>query len=602
LGTANITATSLANITSSPAPVMVHAPVDSIIVTAGTLSDFSSTTACQSIGETNTYTAIACSGTGPGSGGCLKGNNVTNDVGPFTWTAPGSLATKDSSTCGSSANPNTCVYTAAAPGQGQVTASVSGTVSAGVPFTSCPVQRISLHDSNGSTGPATINTSSTVQLTADLVDTKGNTLTNAALQFNVTQRLVATATAGGSGALNTATVTGRVAGLTAIAPSCTPPGCNANLPPVFGNPFDVTVSGTSTAATVYAASTAGTSLVPITTSSNTVGTAITLPANPNSMMFAPDGSRLYLGGGTAPLMVLDPSTNAQSTVTGVLGKVLAISPDGATVITATDTTVYIAFPLSTVTPNFISVPFASASGAAFSPDYQTSAAGSASTGRAYIVGGDKLLAFVAAKASQTATIGAVHDVAFLQQGSFAYTAGGTASADTVGIFAACNNQRAATLATSAVPQFIRALPRGDGFVAAVSPALDVITVTTDGAAWANGTNCSPANPTNSVDAVAVGNYTPRQVIVSPTGNQVFIVSDQGLFAVDLAASPRTASPITLANDASITPTTGGMTLDGALLYVGGSDMKLHTINVSSGSDTSQTTLTFTPDLVAARPQ
>ena len=65
----------------------------------------------------------------------------------------------------------------------------------------------------------------------DLVDTKGNTLTNAALQFNATQRLVATAAAGGSGALNTATVTGRVPGLTAIVPSCTPPGCNANLPP-----------------------------------------------------------------------------------------------------------------------------------------------------------------------------------------------------------------------------------------------------------------------------------------------------------------------------------------------------------------------------------
>jgi hypothetical protein len=48
--------------------------------------------------------------------------------------------------------------------------------------------------------------------------------------------------------------------------------------------------------------------------------------------------------------------------------------------------------------------------------------------------------------------------------------------------------------------------------------------------------------------------------------------------------------------------TGGTTLDSTKLYVGGSDNAVHRIDVASGTDAQQITVSFTPDLVAVRPK
>ncbi len=586
LGTAAITATSTNNITSAPISANVHQQVDTIVIKPSSASDFSSPTACQSIGEKNTYTAVACSGSGAGTGGCSKGTDVTPLVGTFTWTVPGAVASADSS-CSTSSSPSSCVFTAAIPGQGQVTAAAAGIVSGGVPFTTCPVTKIAFHDANGSTAPVTIANAGTVTLTADVTDSKGTAVGVSPLFINP-QPLATTV----APSTNTITLTGQSAGLSAIVAACAPPLCNANLFPVFSNAFDVTVSGTSATTTVYAASTSGTSLVPIDSGSNAAAAAITLPSSPNSMMFHPNGSKLYLGSATADLMVVDTASKAVTTVSGALGKVLAVSPDGTTVLTATATNVYIAFPLLTSGTNVLKQSFANATGAAFSPDYQAATGGGGSNpgaGRIYVVGADKLLVYQTNKVPQVSTIGAVNDVDFLRQGSFAYTAGG---AGPVTVIATCNNANVGTVSAPASPQLIRALPQGTGMVAAQPPNLDVISATTDGA------GCPPtvSNTVNAVD-LGVGAYTPRQLIVSPTGNRVFVSSDKGLIAFNVGTSA--VSTISLAGGTP--PTTGGMTLDGNLLFVGSGSV-VHKIDANAGTDTAQIGLPFNADLIAVQPK
>ena len=94
-------------------------------------------------------------------------------------------------------------------------------------------------------------------------------------------------------------ITAVVPGTTTVTATCSNPDCNANLPAQYSiNQLTVTVPG-SHDTTVYAASTNSTTLVPITTSNNTAGTAITLPYAPNSILADPTGAHVYLGSATS---------------------------------------------------------------------------------------------------------------------------------------------------------------------------------------------------------------------------------------------------------------------------------------------------------------
>jgi hypothetical protein len=74
----------------------------------------------------------------------------------------------------------------------------------------------------------------------------------------------------------------------------------------------------------------------------------------------------------------------------------------------------------------------------------------------------------------------------------------------------------------------------------------------------------------------------------------------------LTTATLTPFAIALANGASAF--SGGTTLDGTKLYVGGSDKFVHRIDVAGGTDAQQigasagTPLSFTPDLVAVKPK
>ncbi len=92
-------------------------------------------------------------------------------------------------------------------------------------------------------------------------------------------------------------------GTASITATCSYPDCNINVPAQYSlNVVTATVSGNSTA-NVYAASTKSTTLIPISTSTNTAGTAITLPYLPNSIIIDPAGNNLYLGSSSGLMAV-----------------------------------------------------------------------------------------------------------------------------------------------------------------------------------------------------------------------------------------------------------------------------------------------------------
>src|ERR1019366_8077047 len=77
---------------------------------------------------------------------------------------------------------------------------------------------------------------------------------------------------------------------------------------------------------VYAASSNSLSLVPISTSTNTEGTAITLPFPPTSIVVDPTGTTVYLGSASSGLMAVNVITGVVTTYS-VFGTIEAISAD-----------------------------------------------------------------------------------------------------------------------------------------------------------------------------------------------------------------------------------------------------------------------------------
>src|SRR5207302_173797 len=90
----------------------------------------------------------------------------------------------------------------------------------------------------------------------------------------------------------------------------------------------------------WVASTAGTALVPITPSSNTAGTPVTLPAKPNSLIVGSAQKTAYLGSSSG-LIVVALSTSTVTTIGGAPGKLLAVDPTETRAIVANATNVFV---------------------------------------------------------------------------------------------------------------------------------------------------------------------------------------------------------------------------------------------------------------------
>ena len=608
-GTATLTAkTSPSGLTTTVA-VFVHPKADSIIV--GEISPIAVPLACGvpagpgsgciSMGaiapnNAESYTAIACSSDpaicGANPVPCQLPNNV---IGAFQFASSNpSVATVAADTN----NPNTVtVATAKGPGISQITATLSGTNSLPATFTTCPPDSIIIHASGQ---PATATTVSiakaaTSTLAADVLDTKGVAMTGLPLAWTTSLSAVATVN-------STAVVTGVAPGTSNIVAACSAPFCNVGTKEaLFSNVVTATVTGTANATTVYATSSdAGTTIIiPISTSTNTAGTAINLPGGfsaPNSFVFAPTGLKAFLGSDSG-LMVFDPVAGTVTGVAGAPGKILAVSNDGAEVVVA-DTTapnkLYIYNSSSGVVGTFT---IAGATGADLTPEDSHVFIASA--------GPDLVTIFGINISNSLPASGPPSAIALLANGAFAYV-GDT----TTDVFSTCTGALAGNVGLSSTLIKAAAKP----VPAPNNTNLQMIAVTgnqitqIDAVPGALGAPC-PAIPTNTASAHSfpgVPAFTPVQLLVTPDSSKAIVtasdVAQLLVYSIGTDAPSGVTSTIPLFG-AATGAYTGGVTVDSSTVWVGAAGVnQVQGFTLSSGAPVAQITMGFAPKLVAVRYQ
>ena len=579
-GTATITATAQ-GVTSGPVSVAVHPSVTSVTVEP--------VSGCFSIAQTHQFVAHAFH----------NATEITSQVGNFSWSASNPIvAPLDANG----------LATARVPGITGIIASIGATTSPAVFFKTCMPVVLVLHINGDPAGVPTesaiMNTTDTKTVQADMVDELGAVTPNAPVTILSNNSTVASV----AGTTLTAQSPGG-AGLQAV---CAPPTCGFGInTPIYSNLFSVTVNGTSpNTTTVYAASSfpppSGTSstLVPIDISKSppTVGTAITLPGVPNSILFDRAGAKGFLGSSVG-LIVLDTAAKTATLATPVpIGKVLAVSADGNKVILSnsandprtnapidpfpSEQRVWV-FDQSVSTITTFVLPGAVA--ATFDDD----------AFRAYVVANNGNV-YVLSSVLTTVTTnigGSSTDVTPLASGPFVYIANSAG----LEVMATCNNvQQAVTPPTnSSTIQLVGSTKNSNSIIAMDSTGLDVITATTS--ALTPPVAITPANCPGNVSYsnqfldFGLGAITARQMLVGSNGSHIAVLP-AGLNRV-LAAIPGGqpgggASSITLPAGAT-EPLSGGMTPDGDTLWIGvAGTNSVDRINLLTGADDTQVPMTF----------
>ena len=554
---------------STTVPVFVHGHVDNVVV-----SGPANPPVCVSQNQTEQFTAKALNGT----------QDITAKVGPFTWsTANSAVASSDQNG----------VVTSREPGTTTVVAAVANTTGTPALIVACPPKAISLHLSGATDTTFNVATATGETLAADVTDILGQPITNAALTFSSYLPSVVSVTSAGS-------VTTPGAGQTAIVASCTPPTCNPSVGnvnatgaglAVYSNPVIGTVTG-STATTVYVTGSdnGNTSLVPITISSNTAGTAITLAGSPNSMVFSPAGTKAYIGS-TAGMLIFDPTTNAVTgTAAGITGTVLSVSNDGNKVIVS-DTT---------DTPNKVFVYDVGANTTqVFDLTGVTAANFDSDNSKAYLVAGTNVYEYSPTNGEKQVGIAAgptFNGVAFTPQLSVAYLGGSSF----VGL-AACNDAQLDS-ATGAA-NVLAPTPDGTHMVAAGTGGWIDLSYTISNA---NGCPPSARNTVRTAGFGAAFVGTPTQIAVTSNDSYAFLTGYTG-------GSTATGIPFYHFADAATgtiplsgsggTLFSGSLTEDATSLYVGVSD-GVHRIDLTQSPpvDANQISVSFTPRIVVVRPQ
>ncbi len=336
-GLAYVTASADAT-TSNPVPVYIHPTVTSVVL--GTPStdcktDPDPSTNCSATASNETTTGVVTyTGTGCLSQGVTgqlaarvyqngtqnPADNISLLVGHLTYTPQTSaVVTIDQNG----------VATAVAPGSTIVSASVASASSSAGFFSTCPPVSISL----ANPGVTSVSQNNTQPLIATVKDMNGVTLTGLNLEYVSTTPTTIPA--------GTSAVTPLFPGAAQITALCMPPVCNpspfnqiglfGNGKPVSSNPVPITSPGTS-GTILYIGSTQSQYIVPVDFTTTTLGTPVRLPYVPNSMVISQDGTTIYLGSSTE-LMVYNATSNALSReATATPGNVLAVSPDGNTVV------------------------------------------------------------------------------------------------------------------------------------------------------------------------------------------------------------------------------------------------------------------------------
>jgi Big-like domain-containing protein len=485
-------------------------------------------------------------------------------------------------TCSGTANVITAltasgVFTAQNPGSATIFASVSGVNGIGVPYLTCPVVSIMVHDTNSSNTSFTLSKAGVQPLTADVYDSAGQHI-----QPNLTWASSSTAsvTVAVGSSSTTASITGVAPGTAAITASCSYPTCNKsfpNAPPPYNvgsqysnNVVTASVSG-STTTNVYAASTNSTSLIPISTSTNTAGTAITLPNLPNSILIDHSGTNLYLGSGSGIMMV----NLSASTVTTIQlnGTVVAISPDGNYLLVSdpvSNNIFYYDISTGTVTSTSVGT---TTSSSAYTPDSAfnewvsgTELTSGLQTGSQAGLPGNGMTTL-------PYTAGALDISA---QGGLTYITGNTPSQ--IDVRSTCDQAEVTPGLSATNPTLIKALPNGTGAVATDSPAVDVVS---NSATLSAG--CPVTTPSKILSSVNMGvpAFNARQLFVSSDSSRAWVISDLAqLMYLDL----QSLQPVSIPYTGGATAFSGGITLDTLQVYVGTSDYTVHRIDATLNQD------------------
>lgn len=594
-GTSDITIT--AQSVSVVVKAYVHAKVDIVEV--------DDVPACVSMGETTQLTASSFTkdaATCAALGAAVPCKLPASTVGPYSWfpteTAVVTIDNTSSATNG--------VATAGVPGLTGFYAAQANNHSATKNFIACPITSISITVKDSTAAPFTYAKAATKSLVAVVKDSAGKTLdgskTNASnvvvnappISWINSQPLTSTAVVTSATATNTATGTAVNPGPGLFLATCTPTTCNLHLPPVFSNPIVATVSGTSNA-TIYAASTSSTTLIPIDAATNTAGTAITLPRIPNSMVVNSLGTKLLLGADSGGVMLVDTTSNA-ITSASFFGKVIGISPDGVHgfVFDSTHKAVFVLNVTTGAVDQAILVT-GTATSADATPD-----------GTIYFVVVDNLLySFDATQGQRNTTLpGIGNEVAVLASGPAVYTPIKTGN---IQARATCQPATVVDTQTAGAPTNVKAMPNGDGAVVVDSPNLIVLHNVNLGYPGLPGSAC-PFRLSESRTAVDLqgGAFTSKQLLVTPDATLAFVTNDTGKL-LSYNISTATVKPITLGGSATASYTMSS-TMDSKFVYVGASDGTVHKIDTTTMTDAQQIAVALkkadatnaNPDLVVVR--
>ena len=460
-------------------------------------------------------------------------------------------------------------FSAETPGMTTVFASVSGVNSVGVPYLTCPVQSIMVHDANGSGTSFTIAPQGTQALTADVIDMNNQPITPD-INWASSSTAVANVAIGTTGN-NPATVTGVAGGTAYITASCSAPNCNRGVPAQYGQNV-VTMNVTSPAATtVYAASTNSAEVIPINTSNNTAGNPIGLPFGPNSIVASPSGSMVYLGSGTA-LMAVTVSSGAVTPYTAAPGTVIAISNDGSFLLLSNSANNSLMY-FNTTNGAITGTAAGTTASSAYTPDSLTNDSVLAPPN-------DNQLEF----GSQAGPLGTVMlpsaGIGLDISGSGALNYITSSNGRAVYLYSTCDVSQTPMTLPATSPTLVKALPNATGAVVADSPDIDVISTPAVLNAGCPITALSSINGYN----LNAGSFTAQQMLVSSDATHAYIISNlPQVLSFDIP----TLTPGSAALAGGATAFNGGITVDGSRIYVGASDGMVHEIDTASMTDAAQ---------------
>jgi len=604
----------------------------------------------------------------------IGGNSVdiTGTVGPMEWISKNSgVVTTTPIVPPNQPNVlNQVQVTAKTPGITELSASVSGVTSSGYPFTTCLVQAIWLQiGGQGQAGNSiTINNGGSVPVTAVAVDTLCGTANNTPLASlpltwsTTNPEVIAFSNTTGTTVSNSATARINYGGATIFA-SCTPPTCNIGVlpglpiyasdypptpppasPPTKCQPPNLTrgfgtisvdvvpaASAKPVTYSVWAATTGcgnavgcSSALFAVTPGTNPIGTIVSLPRTPNSMMFNHVAAgRVYIGSDQG-LMYVDvsasnpsatPVSNSTTCNVALCGKILTISNDGKLVVVSdtvsTPSQVYIYNGSSTSTAPvdvILSNAGETATAAAFSPD-QAKIFILTNLGNMYIYSTVDAFASVPITPSVT-------DVKFSADGSFAYVAGAP-TATSISGFATCNAQTTIAdpalspdfnfVTTPGIPLQIFISPDAQHVLALDPPNIDIFSTVDnqiplpDGQFVCNGptpiVNIAPTvNFPQTVQSrnLGQGNFTPIYAQLVADGSQVIVVAQNIPAVLLFNVSDGTTTSVALANNAA--PLSAAASTDGTQVFVAACDQydgttcavgSVHIINTVSQGDFQQ---------------